>query len=153
VNTINFNTLNQRTTDPNSHPLIKQINEWEQESIAKIQQKAKELRQEIFQLATVHLNELSKKLQYLSEKLKEGREYDSFVETDLQDWKKLLDDLKTNLTSPSTFGTSRYDRNPLVQNVSMNLAGRNELFERAFDNRVRIEENGLVAIHETSNKG
>src|SRR5271154_2230924 len=96
-------TLNQQTTNIDSHPLIKEINEWEKESITKIQLKAKELRQELLQLTTVHLDELSKKLQYLSEKLKEGWEDDSFVETDLQDWRKSLHDLKANLTSPSTF--------------------------------------------------
>ena len=87
-------TLNQKTTNPESHPLITQIDEWEKESIVKIRQKAKQLRQELLQLATVHLDELSKKLRHLSEKLKEGREEDSFVETDLRDWKKSLDNLK-----------------------------------------------------------
>jgi len=143
-------TLNQHTTNPGSHPLIKQINEWEQESIARIQQKSKELREELLQLTTVHLDELSKKLRHLSEKLNEGREHDSFVETDLQDWKKSLDDLKANLNSPSTFGISRHDRNPLVQNVSINSIGGNELFERVSDKNVQIEENGQVAVHDTS---
>jgi len=143
-------TLNQQTTNHDLHPLIKQIDEWEKESIVKIQRKAKELRQQLLQLATVHLDELSKKLRHLSEKLKEGREHDSFVETDLRDWRKSLDDLKANLVSPSTFSISRHDRNPLVQNVSVNLIGTNELFERVSDNKVRIEENGQVAIRDTS---
>ncbi len=152
MNTINFqHTLNQQTTKPDSHPLIKQINEWEKESIAKIQRKAKELRGQLLQLATGHLDELSKKLRHLSGKLNESRESDSFVETDLQDWRKSLDDLKANLVSPSTFSISRHDTNPLVQNVSVNVIGTNDLFERVSDNSVRIEQNGQVAIRDASN--
>ena len=141
-------TLNQQTANADSHPLLEQINEWEQESIAGIQQKAKELRQELLELTTVHLDGLSKKLRHLSEKLKEGREHDSFVETDLHVWKKALDDLKANLTSPSTFSISRHDKDPLVQNVAVKSLETNELFERVLENIVRIDENGQVVFHE-----
>jgi hypothetical protein len=143
-------TLNQKTTNPETHPLITQIDEWEKESIVKIRRKAKELRQELLQLATVHLDELSKKLRHLSGKLKEGREEDSFVETDLRGWKKSLDNLKENLLSPSTFSINRHDREPLVQNIYLNLIGKNDIFERVFDNKVRIENEGRVAIHDAS---
>ena len=122
----------------------------EKESTVKIQQKAKELRQELLQLTTVHLDGLSKKLRHLSKKLKEGREHDSFVETNLHVWKKALDDLKANLTSPSTFSISRHDRDPLVQNVVVKSLETNELFERVSENRVRIEENGQIAVHDPS---
>jgi hypothetical protein len=144
-------TLNQKTTNLESHPLITQIDEWEKESIVKIRRKAKELRQELLQLATVHLDELSKKLRHLSGKLKEGREEDSFVETDLRNWKKSLDNLKENLVSPSTFSISRQNREPLVQNICLNLIGKKDIFERVFDNKVRIENDGQVAIHDASN--
>ncbi|CAF3533921.1 unnamed protein product [Rotaria sordida] len=142
------NTFNKETTNFDSHPLIQQINEWEKESIVKIQQKAQELRQNLLEQTSINLKELSKKLQHLSEQLKEGREHDSFVETDLCDWKKSLDDLKANLTSPSTFRISQDDRIPLVQNVFVHSIETNEVFEQVFNNNVRIEENGLVAIHD-----
>jgi len=127
-------TLDQQTVNADWHPLFDQINEWERESIAEIRQKAKELRQELLQLTTVHLDGLSKKLRDLSEKLKEGHEHESFVDTDIHIWKKGLDDLKANLTPPSTFSW--------VEN-------RSELFERALENIVRIEENGQVVSHAT----
>jgi hypothetical protein len=143
-------TLNQKTTNPESHPLITQIDEWEKKSIIKIRQKAKELREEFLQLITVPLDDLSKKLRHLSRKLKEGREEDSFVETDLRKWKKSLDNLKENLVSPSTFSISRQDREPLVQNIYLNLIAKNDIFERVFDNTVRISNDGQVAIHDAS---
>ena len=86
--------LNDKTSNPESHPLIMKINEWEKESIVKIRQKANELRQQLLQLATVHLDELSKKLRQLSGKLKECREEDNFVETDLREWKKIIGQFK-----------------------------------------------------------
>jgi hypothetical protein len=144
-------SLNQQTSQPESHPLIKQIDEWEKASIVKIQQKAEELRLELLLFTTSHLDELSKNIRQLSEKLREAREHDSFVETDLRDWKKLIEDLKQNLASPSTVSISQHDSVPLVQNISVNLTGTNELFERVFNNTVRIEEDGHVAIHNASN--
>jgi hypothetical protein len=142
--------LNEQTINRDSHPLFKQIDEWEKESIIKIQQKAKELREQLFHLTTVHWNELSKRLRNLSEQLKEGREHDSFVETDLQQWEKTMANLKAKFISPSTFTISRHDESPIVQNISINFIGTTELFERVFNNTVRIEENGQVAIHDNS---
>jgi hypothetical protein len=144
-------TLDQQKNNSDSHPSIKQINEWENESIVRIQQKAKELREQLLQLTIVHLDDISKKLRNLSETLQEGREHDSFVETDLQQWKKTIDDLKSNFDSPSTFSISRHNENPLVQNISVDLMETTELFERVFDNRIRIEDNGQVAIHDATN--
>jgi hypothetical protein len=142
--------INQQTTNLDSHSLMKKINEWEKESIAKIQQKAKELRQEFHQFTTDHFSEITKQLRYLSEKLTEGREYDSFVETDLQDWKKSLDKLKENVVSPSTLVINRHDEISLVQDVSLNLITMHDIFERVFGSKVQINENGQVAIHDAS---
>jgi hypothetical protein len=143
-------TLNQQTTNSDSHPLIKQIDEWEKESIIKIRQKAKEIREQLLNLTTAHTVDLSKKLRNVSEKLKEAREHDSFVETDLQQWKTTIEGLKANFASPSTFTINRQHEIPLVRNISINLGGTIELFERVSDNRIRIEENGQVAIQNAS---
>ena len=37
-----------------------------------------------------------------------------------------------------------------MQNIYLNLIGRNDIFERVFDNKVRIENDGQVAIHDAS---
>jgi hypothetical protein len=140
--------LNQQTVKPDSHPLINQIDEWEQKSIASVQQRAKELRQELLQLGTVHRSELSQKLRKLSEQSNEAREYDSFSETDLRQWKKTLEDLKADLASPSTVSIHQNDNCPLVQNVFINVTMANDLFQRVSDDRTQIAENGKVVIHE-----
>jgi hypothetical protein len=145
------NTLNQQTIEPDLHPLIKDINTWEKESIVKVQQRAEDLRQEILRSITAHESQLSKRLQELSEKLKESRDHDDFIEIDLQQWKKTLDNLKTALVSPSTISINRDDNSLLVQNISIRLLKMpNDLFERVSDGRVRIESKGQVAVRDAS---
>jgi hypothetical protein len=39
---------------------------------------------------------------------------------------------------------------PLVQSIYVVSSATNELFSQAFDNKVRIEENDQLAIHDTS---
>ena len=75
--------LNQQT-ESDIHPSIKKIDEWERKSIATIQERAKELRQQLFQSGAGYRNELSQKLQQLSEQSNEALEHDSFIETDLR---------------------------------------------------------------------
>ncbi|CAF2118512.1 unnamed protein product [Rotaria magnacalcarata] len=113
---------------------------------------ARELRQELIQKNTIHLERLSKKLQDLSEQLKQGRQHDSFVEADIGSWKKSLDDLKEQLALNSILRINQDSGNPLVQNVFVNSIENNEVFDRVSDNSARIEENGLAAIH-TSHAG
>jgi hypothetical protein len=145
------NSINQQITKPDSHSLIKEIDQWETESIVKIQQRAKELRQELLQSTTIYTNDLSKKLQQLSEKLKESRENDNFIETDLQVWKKTLADLKANLTSPSTISINRCDNISFVQNISISLFKvTNDFFKYLSDNAVKIMNDGQVAVRDDS---
>ena len=144
------NAINQQTTNSNSLLLLKQIDEWEIESIIKIRQKAKEIREQLLNLSTAHMEDLSKKLRNVSEKLKEGREHDSFVETDLQQWKTTIEKLKANFALPSTLTTSRQYETALVRNISINLSGTTDLFGDASNYRIGIEENGQVAIQNAS---
>jgi hypothetical protein len=145
------NSLNQQITKPDSHSLIKQIDQWEKDSIGKIQQRANELRQELFQSTNTYTNDLSKKFQQLSEKLKESRENDNFIETDLHDWKRTLANLKANLTSPSRISINRCDNISLVENISISLFKvTNDLFQYVFDNAVEIVDDGQVAVRNGS---
>jgi hypothetical protein len=138
-------TLNQQLVKPDSHPLIKQIDEWEHNSIASIQQRAKELREQLLQLGTVHRSELSQKLRQLSEQSNEAHEHDSFSETDLHQWKKTLEDLKADLASPPRISVHLDDNFPLVQNIFVHLLEvAQDVFERVSSGNVRIEENKQV---------
>lgn len=138
--------LNQQKTTYDSHPLMKQIDDWEKQSISIIQQRATDLRQQLIVLATEHTSELWKKVQQLCEQSNDAREHDSFSETDLRQWKKALEDLKTNLTVPPTFSISHHDNFPGVKNMCLVMTMSKELFDQLSDNTVQIEQNGQVAI-------
>lgn len=143
------NSLNHQTINCDSHPFIKKINKWEEESIVKIQRRAKELRQEVIQSTSTHANGLSKELEQLSERLKRGREQDDFIEADLQLWKETLKSIKTNLNSQSKFSINQNNNISLVQDISINFfVTPKEKFALASTDTVRIEENDLVVIHD-----
>ncbi|CAF0790472.1 unnamed protein product [Rotaria sp. Silwood1] len=142
-------TLNQ-STEPNSHPFIKKIDEWEKESIVKIQQKAEELRLELFKLVSMRNDEVLSTLQQLSEELNESQATDNFIEIDLQEWKITLNNLKAKLDSSSAFLFNVRDDFPLVQDISIMFTIENELFEQVFDNTVQIKQCRQVIIHDTS---
>ncbi|CAF2912672.1 unnamed protein product [Rotaria sp. Silwood2] len=142
-------TLSQ-STEPDSHPFVKKINEWEKESVAKIQQKAEELRLDLFKLISMRNNEILSTLQQLSEELNENRENDNFIEMDLQQWKITLENLKAKLDSSLTFSFDQHDNIPLVQDISIMFTIENEVFEQVFDSIVQIKQCGQVVIHDTS---
>ncbi|CAF1536042.1 unnamed protein product, partial [Adineta steineri] len=124
-----------------------QIDDWEKKSIEKIQQKAIELRHELSQLVAAHTESLSIKLQDIAEQLQKAKEQDDFIETDLRQWKKRLDYIRSNIILPSTIFINQHDNITLVHDVSVSLLPTgNELFDSPFGNDVRIEEDGEVAI-------
>jgi hypothetical protein len=144
------NTFNQQPTEPDSHPFVKAIDEWEKVSIVKIQQKAKALRLELNHLTTLHKDELAKRLRHLSEQLNDSRENDNFIELDLQQWKTTLKDLKVMLDPSSTFSFEEHANSPLLQNISVVFTVENDLFQQVFDNTAEIKQNGQVVIHDPS---
>lgn len=81
-----------------SQRTLEQLNDWEKESIAKVQQRAATLRQKLLELTVPHRRQLAEKLQHLSAQIRD----DDFTENDRHRCKKILDDLKKDYLSPST---------------------------------------------------
>jgi len=104
------------------------------------------LRQRLLQLTTVHTNQSLQKFKQLID----GRICDAFIEADLRRWKHILNDLKANLASPSTIAINQYTSTPLIQNINVISTATSELFLQAFDNKVEIEENDQLVIHDVS---
>ncbi|CAF2676313.1 unnamed protein product [Rotaria sp. Silwood2] len=143
------NSLTQQIKNPTYHPLIKQVNDWETQSIFKIQQRPKELRQELSNLTKNETNDFSQKLQYLATEINECREHGDFLELDLCRWKETLENLKLNIFSSSVITIKSVNKNPLIQNPAVNIMKKptNELFERVSDNLVQCQENGRMVVH------
>jgi uncharacterized protein (DUF3084 family) len=96
-----------------------QIDKWERDSIKKIRQTAEEARQELFKYTDGHIRQIEIELNILTDQVRESREENDFVETDLQRWKQELTHLTNQLAQPSNI-TIGQDSTPLVTKISIN---------------------------------
>ena len=95
-------TLTEKTTDPQKHILIQQINNWERDSIKAVRRTAEETRQKILQQFTKQIKQIEIRLDKLNNQLRESREEDDFYETDLRHWNTELTQLAQELSKPSS---------------------------------------------------
>ena len=116
-------TLTEQNTLPQKHPLINQIDQWEHDSIDKIHRTADKARQQILKYGTKYTTEIEDKLAKLTDQLREGRQGNDFVETDLVHWREELDRLVNELAVPSHISI-RQDTNSLVRNILVDVHGR-----------------------------
>ena len=65
--------LHDQRTDPTKHPLIKQINLWEEDSIQKIKQTAEQCRERLMNYFNIFFLGKEKQLNDLAEQIKEMR--------------------------------------------------------------------------------
>ncbi|CAF0999596.1 unnamed protein product [Rotaria sordida] len=93
-------TLTEQTQDPKKHSLIKQINQWEEDSIKKIKQTAHECRQLLLQHTIEHITQIEVNLAKLTDKLKKTRQENDFNEIDLNEFKSKLAQLAKELDKP-----------------------------------------------------
>ncbi|CAF0999097.1 unnamed protein product [Rotaria sordida] len=142
----------QKNKDKNYHPLLKQIDKWEQDSITKIQQTAKEARQQTEILFGSQKEMISKELHDLAEELEKARIDDDFVEIDLCQWTNMLEELKHNVNNVSSSAIINEDPTKLlVANIFVSSPIQQnfnevEQFGKTFGN-VCIAENGHLAYH------
>ncbi|CAF1343063.1 unnamed protein product, partial [Adineta ricciae] len=95
-------TLNEQANHPQIHVLIKQIEQWEEESIKTIQQTATECRQLIIQHTTKNIQQIETSLAKLSDQLRKIRQENDFNEIDLNQFNQKLKHLSDELNKPSS---------------------------------------------------
>jgi hypothetical protein len=93
-------TFTKQTTNPNQHSLIKQIDQWEEDSIRIIQQTAKECRQQILQHSSKYINNIGVNLVKLTDQLRQARQENDFNEMELQIFRQKLTQLSEELEKP-----------------------------------------------------
>jgi hypothetical protein len=118
-----WQTLSEQTVEPQKHPLIQQVDEWEAESINKIRQTAEGVRKLLRSDAARHSARIILKLNKFTEQLRESRQENDFVETDLNDWKKQLTELQEEFNKPSNV-TIRHDSTTLVTKILADVPGK-----------------------------
>jgi hypothetical protein len=98
------------TNEQGTHPLLKRINQWEQESITKIQAAAEVARADLQQLLKKAKNNLKTSVTKMTEELQSSRESDDYTELDIKKWINQLQELRKMLDSPSTINID-YEHN------------------------------------------
>ncbi|CAF1022881.1 unnamed protein product [Rotaria magnacalcarata] len=86
--------INEQKQDLNHRPLIKQVNEWERDSILKIKQTAEDCRQTLIKSTDENNIEMKKKLNQFITDLRKMRDDDDFNEIHLNKLRVLLEELK-----------------------------------------------------------
>jgi chromosome segregation ATPase len=113
-------TLTEQTSEPQKHPLIEQIDQWEYNSISKIRQTAQGARQVVLKYTTGHIRELETKLNKLTVQLRQSREENDFYETDLRHWNEELTRLTQELAKPSTINL-RQDTTAFITKICVDI--------------------------------
>jgi Asp-tRNA(Asn)/Glu-tRNA(Gln) amidotransferase C subunit len=135
---------------PDCHPLIEQIDQWEQQSIIKIRQTAHETRRKLFNLLEICRTEVTDTLSHFTQELNRARKDDDYVETDLKEWISKLKQLKKDLFAAQKirFGQDN-DGNTLISKIFIDDTTR-EYFEHITGD-IEILDDGKVIVHGQSN--
>lgn len=94
-------TIIQQTNELKTHPFIKKIDQWEEDSIKKIQKVADEARQLTLRHTAKSIHHIEAKLNQLTKQLKRSRDEDDITENDLRKWKNEMTQLTEQFTKPS----------------------------------------------------
>jgi hypothetical protein len=116
-------TLIEQTTNPKKHSLMKQIDQWEEDSIKIIRQTANDCRQLVLQHTTDHINQFEGNLVKLTDRLRQTRQENDFNEIDLRELKQKLIELTEELNKPSNVSIE-HDSASLINKISVVVSSR-----------------------------
>ncbi|CAF1071829.1 unnamed protein product [Adineta steineri] len=137
-------TLVQQTEDPQQHPLIQKVDQWEKESIVKIRQLADKVKNDLCTYTTEHTTLIKHKLKQISIELRQSGEDSDFSEIDLQRWTQKLEELRQEFLSPSTI-TLRENFTPYITSIYIDRHHTFDVFERVYG-VAEIKENGNLTV-------
>lgn len=137
--------LTEYTENSNHHPLMKEIYQWETESIEKIRKVADDARKQLSNVLGSNTNKITQDLNNLRQELSAARFENNFIEIDLNEWMERLKQCTKDLRTPSSITIQRESNcTPFIQKITVNLK-KNELFERVAGN-MKIEDHRQVII-------
>ena len=140
--------LCQQTEDPRQHPLLKKINQWEEESIVQIRQAAEEAREKLLRIMMEPTTKIKQELKSLSDQLRQSHEDNDFIESDLQQWTQKLDALKKELLNPTTF-IVRENSATLVAKLHVDHNNASDVFERVCG-KAEIKDDQRLIVKDSS---
>ncbi|CAF3974609.1 unnamed protein product [Adineta steineri] len=111
-------TIIQQKQNPIDSSLIEQINEWETNSIKKVQKIAQECRDALMKWTQKSINNVEKKFIDLFQKLKEIREENEFNEIDLKHFQLKLTQITQELFQPVNISI-HHDPQEIIKKISI----------------------------------
>ena len=93
-------TILDLKTNPQKHPLLEQIDQWEKYSILKIKLKANRCRQLLIKHSNEAICQLERKLNNINEQLSSNQKQKNFNEIYLNQMRKKLEELNEQLNQP-----------------------------------------------------
>jgi hypothetical protein len=129
-----------------NHPLLKQIDEWEQKAIDQIHQNADEIRQQLLTILSKHQKNLSTTLTSITHELNQARENDDYFERDLNEWTQKINKLKEQLCGTEAIDIEQGDSSITLISKPLIIISSTEIVEKTFGN-IRIEDNGQAIVH------
>lgn len=116
-------TLTEQLENPETHALMQQIDQWEYNSIKKVQQTAEEIRQNLLKNVNVHIHQVETDLNKLTDKLRESRQEHDFNEIGLCQFQEELKRLTDKLAQLSNISI-REDSTPFISKICVNMPGK-----------------------------
>jgi len=117
-------TLAQQTIDLKQNSLIKQIDEWKEDSIKMIQQTAEECKQLLLQYTTEHITNIEVNLNKLTEELRQIRQENDFNEIYLKQLNEKLSQLANELDQPPNISVHQDSASPINKISVVASAGK-----------------------------
>jgi hypothetical protein len=142
--------LLEQTKKSIDHPLMKQIDKWENDSIEKIHQTANKAREDLLFIIEKHTNKIKQDFVDLTKELKTARNNDQFFENNLKEWIQKLNHLSTHLETLPEINFQYLNNNPsFISNILINEL-LNERFQQTIGN-INITDHGFEIIHNQTN--
>ncbi|CAF1529755.1 unnamed protein product, partial [Adineta steineri] len=110
--------INQQKQNPQNHSLIKQINQWETNSIEIIQQRAQNCREIVIKYSRRFIIDIEKKFKDLSEQIKQIHDENEFNEIDLNYLRNQLKEITEELTNSSNISIQQ-DSQSFINEISI----------------------------------
>ena len=116
-------TITEQTDKLQKHVLIQEIDKWENDSINKIRETANEARELLLKYIPEHIVKKEVQLNKLINLIKETRQKNDFIETDLNEWIEELTQLKQQIVNRENIKI-RQDSISLVNKIHVDIFGK-----------------------------
>ncbi|CAF1084861.1 unnamed protein product [Adineta steineri] len=137
--------LHKQTNLVSNDKFLKQINQWEQDSIKIIQQTANECRQLLMDYRNQYYDKIEIHLKKFSEQIREIRQENNFDETDLNQFKEKFKQIQRQLQQPPNVSL-KHDMTPLIYKISVVRSSGKIVSSKNINKNTKWKQNGLTVI-------